>query len=157
MATPERRLVGLRTLTVTHTQRWHAAHRTNGTGPLYQGRFKSFPVQSDEHYWTLCRYVERNPLRAKLVTRAQDWPWSSLRHRNNAGMGPELTAGPVALPPNWTAHVNRAEAELELTALRSAVQRGSPFGSDRWQKQTALRLGLESTLRPRGRRKRRRN
>src|SRR5713101_412578 len=57
----------MRWLTVTHTQRWHAHHHTAGTGPVYQGRFKSFPVQSDEHVITVCRYVERNPLRANLV------------------------------------------------------------------------------------------
>src|SRR5438105_15248968 len=57
----------LRWLTVTHTQRWHAHHHTSGTGPLYQGRFKSFPVQEDEHLLALCRYVERNPLRANMV------------------------------------------------------------------------------------------
>jgi putative transposase len=65
-------------LTVAHTQRWHARHGTSGTGHLYQGRFKSFPVQSDEHFLTVCRYVERNPLRARLVRRAENWRWSSL-------------------------------------------------------------------------------
>ena len=49
----------MRRLTVTHTQRWHSAHGTAGTGPLYQGRFKSFPIQGDEHFLTVCRYVER--------------------------------------------------------------------------------------------------
>ena len=56
-------------LTVTHTQRWHAFHGTTGTGPLYQGRFKSFPVETDDHFFTVCRYVERNALRANLVGR----------------------------------------------------------------------------------------
>src|SRR3989304_5491880 len=65
-------------LTLTHTQRWHAHRHTTGTGHLYQGRFKSFPVQTDEHFLMLCRYVERNPLRANLVERAEQWPWSSL-------------------------------------------------------------------------------
>jgi REP element-mobilizing transposase RayT len=54
-------------LTLTHTQRWHAHRHSSGSGHLYQGRFKSFPVQDDNHFWTLCRYVERNALRAKLV------------------------------------------------------------------------------------------
>ena len=71
----------MRWLTVTHTQRWHAHHRTAGTGHLYQGRFKSFPVQSDEHFLTVCRYVERNALRANLVERAEDWRWGSLAAR----------------------------------------------------------------------------
>ncbi len=62
----------MRWLTLTHTQRWHAHHRTAGTGHLYQGRFKSFPVQADEHFLTVCRYVERNPVRADLVGRRRN-------------------------------------------------------------------------------------
>ena len=45
-------------LTVTHVRRWHQHHHTGGTGPIYQGRFKSFPIQADDHYFTVCRYVE---------------------------------------------------------------------------------------------------
>ena len=58
----------MRLLTVTHVQRWHAHRQTAGTGPVYQGRFRSFPVQSDEHFLTVARYVEGNALRAKLAT-----------------------------------------------------------------------------------------
>ncbi|MDH4083079.1 MAG: hypothetical protein OEV99_01655 [Nitrospira sp.] len=65
-----------------HTHRWYARHQTAGTGPVYQGRFKSIPVQTDEHLLTVARYVERNALRAKLVRRAEDWKWSSLWRRD---------------------------------------------------------------------------
>jgi REP-associated tyrosine transposase len=140
----------LRWVSVTHTQRWHAAHGTAGTGPLYQGRFKSFPVQSDEHYWTVCRYVERNPLRANLVRSAAKWRWSSLAERSTTNGG-LLAEGPAPLPRRWAAWVERAESPLELMALRRSLARGAPFGSETWQKQTALRLGLGSSLRPRGR------
>src|SRR5438876_5767618 len=51
-------------VTHVHTQRWHAHYHTSGTGHLYQGRFKSFPVQSDPHLLLMLRYIERNPLRA---------------------------------------------------------------------------------------------
>lgn len=61
----------MRLITVTHTQRWHAHHHTSGAGPLYQGRFKSFPVQVDSHFLTVARYVERHALRANLVDRAE--------------------------------------------------------------------------------------
>jgi len=61
----------VRWLTHTHTMRWHVHHETVGTGHLYQGRLKSVPVQTDEHLLVVCRYVERNPLRAKLVERAE--------------------------------------------------------------------------------------
>ena len=65
-------------LTLTHTQRWHAHRRSAGSGHVYQGRFKSFPIQEDDHFYTVARYVERNALRANLVPRAEQWRWSSL-------------------------------------------------------------------------------
>ena len=64
-------------LTLTHTQRWHAYRHSTGQGHVYQGRFKSFPIQDDRHFITVCRSVERNALRANLVAKAQDWRWSS--------------------------------------------------------------------------------
>src|SRR6476661_5608670 len=67
-----------RWLTHTHAMRWRVAHHTVGYGHLYQGRFKCFPIQTDEHFLTVCRYVERNPLTVGAVTRAQDYRWSSL-------------------------------------------------------------------------------
>src|SRR5262245_9952735 len=138
-------------LTVTHVRRWHAHHHTSGTGPLYQGRFKSFPVEQDDHYLRVCRYVERNPLRAKLVARAEQWRWSSLWHREHATGVPWLGEGPLPLPPRWSSYVNRAETEAELAALRSSVARGAPYGDALWQRRTAAALGLESSLRRQGR------
>lgn len=138
-------------LTVTHVRRWHGHHHTGGTGPIYQGRFKSFPVQEDDHYYTLCRYVERNALRANLVARAEDWRWSSLWHREHATHVPWLSEGPLPLPKNWKHYVNGVEPESELAALRRSVLRGAPFGEESWQVQTAAALGLESALRRQGR------
>src|SRR5438105_2425832 len=71
----------VRWLTHTHTMRWHAHYHTSGTGHLYQGRFKSFPIEADEHLLSVLRYVERNALRANLVKRAEAWRWCSLRRR----------------------------------------------------------------------------
>jgi putative transposase len=143
----------MRWTTMTHTQRWHAHRRTAGTGHLYQGRFKSFPVQSDEHFLTVCRYVERNALRAKLVARAEDWRWGSLSARRGGGDGdrPGLTAWPIERPRDWTARVNRPFGPKEEEALLRSIVRGRPFGSESWQAETAARLGLESAFRPRGR------
>lgn len=140
-------------ITLTHTQRWHARHGTTGTGPLYQGRYKSFPVQSDDHFLVLCRYVERNALRAGLVERAEDWRWCSLRRHGPGGQtGPSwLSAWPVAEPSDWLAWVNRPQTAAELEAVRRCVVRGQPFGTGTWVERTAARLGLTSSLRPRGR------
>lgn len=143
----------MRWLTVTHTQRWHAAHGTAGTEPLYQGRFKSFPVQSDEHFLTVVRYVERNALRANLVRRAESWRWGSLYRRQQADAKARtlLSAWPLPRPRNWIGYVNGVETSQALESLRCSVRRGCPFGSAPWQTRTAKRLSLESTLRPRGR------
>jgi REP-associated tyrosine transposase len=140
-------------LTLTHTQRWHAHRRSTGTGHLYQGRFKSFPMQDDAHFYTVARYVERNALRANLVRRAEQWPWSSL-HRWLRGSGEDqelLAAWPSPRKPNWVEHVNAPQTEVELQAVRQSVARGSPFGDETWREETARRLALESTLHPRGR------
>uniref|UniRef100_UPI00196B8313 hypothetical protein n=1 Tax=Aquisphaera insulae TaxID=2712864 RepID=UPI00196B8313 len=120
---------------------------------LYQGRFKSFPVQSDEHFLTVCRYVERNALRAGLVERAEEWRWGSLAAVRAKGDDerPSLTAWPIDRPRDWKARVNRPFGTKEEEAILRSIRRGRPFGSDSWQTQVAARLGLESTFRPRGR------
>ena len=141
----------MRWLTVTHTQRWHAAHHTAGTGPLYQGRFKSFPIQEDDHLLSVLRYAERNPLRANLLERADAWRWSSLWHRVHGDEARLLDDGPLARPRGWPEHVQSPQTEAELGALRRSVVRGAPLGDASWQERTAKRLGLQSTLRPRGR------
>lgn len=142
-----------RRLTVMHTMRWHAHYETGGTGHLYQGRFKSFPIQNDTHLLTVMRYVERNPLRANLIERAEEWKWSSAYVRRHSPEEFRWLAKPDAppLPRNWRSWVNKVETDAELQSLRNSVKRGLPFGDARWTKSSAVRLGLESTTRPRGR------
>ncbi|MDX2253825.1 MAG: transposase [Nitrospira sp.] len=143
----------LRWITVTHTQRWHVQHKTSGTGPVYQDRFKSFPVQTDEHFLTVARYVERNALRAKLVSLAEEWQWSSLwrRAQGDQKVTAWLSDWPVDRPRDWVARVNRAHGAAELEALRTSVQRGRPFGDEGWVRRLCRRCGIESTLRAPGR------
>ena len=146
----------MRWLTLTHTQRWHAHFHTAGTGPIYQGRFKSFPVQSDEHLWTVVRYLERNPKRAQLVRRAEDWQWSSLYHwqRNDELAKTLLHDLPTSAgqrPSDWVEIVNRPQTEAELAELRRSVKRGSPFGDSKWTTHVVNRSGLDATVRPPGR------
>jgi REP-associated tyrosine transposase len=120
---------------------------------LYQGRFKSFPIEADEHFYHVVRYVERNALRADLVRRAEAWRWCSLWRRVSGGEKAQalLAPWPLPVPANWREHVQQAQSEEELKALRQALVRGRPYGTEAWQKRTARRLGLEFTMRPRGR------
>jgi putative transposase len=141
----------LQRLTNTHAQRWQRAKQKVGYGHLYQGRFKSFPVETDEHFYTVMRYVERNALRAALVETAEAWRWGSLWRRVHNVRDPLLSGWPLPEPRNWVAQVNQPQSDAELAALRRCLERGSPFGDNAWTTRTAQALGLTSTLRPRGR------
>jgi putative transposase len=142
----------LRWLTHTHTMRWHVQHHSQGSGHLYQGRFKAFPVAKDEHLYMVLRHVERNPIRAGLVKKAEKWPWSSLAWRqagdDRAGL---LHPWPLPIPEDWLRQVNRAQTRAELEAVGHSLVRGCPFGDPAWQRRIAHRMNLEFTLRPRGR------
>ena len=155
----------MRWLTVTHTRRWHAQRNVSGSGHLYQGRYRSFPVEPGESLVEVIRYVESNPKRSRLVRRAEAWPWSSLHHRlppdkrlaghehDEPSPAPALLdpAPPACSKPTWLARVNGPFTEEELEALRKSAQRGTPFGSKAWTAKVVKRLGLEHTTRPRGR------
>ena len=136
-------------LLTSHVRRYHRHY--HGSGHVWQGRFKAFPIQQDEHLLTVIRYVERNPRRANLVARAQQWAWSSLAWRVRRQRPTILADWPVPCPRNWLALVNANQTESELEAVRRSIVRGAPYGSDRWTKRMAQRLGLESSLNPRGR------
>jgi len=133
----------LRWVTATHTMRYHAHYHSSGQGHVYQGRFKSFPVQGDGHFRVACRYVERNALRAGLVDQAEEWRWGSL-WRWVQRTEPDwklLSPWPVRRPRNWIAHVNKPLSEKELQAVRHCANRGRPLGDAGW---------VESAARPGG-------
>ena len=149
-------------LTITHVRRWVEHRNRRGQGSVYQGRYKSFPMQDDDHFRTVLRYVERNPLRTGKVKRAQDWRWSSLGQTHapiDAEVGEDGEAGiarvplakwPVPRPRNWVDRVNRPQTPAEEEAIRLATTRGRPFGDPRWTRKTESLLKLPP-LRPRGR------
>ena len=134
-------------LLTAHARRYHRHYGT--TGHLWQGRSKAFPVQDDGHLVTVLRYVERNALRAELVTHAEDWKWSSLPGWQRGD--PWLGKGEVPVrDEGWLERVNEPLSVGDLERLRHSVSRGRPYGGESWTRETAIRLGLESCLRPRG-------
>ena len=140
-------------LSITHARNWQENRRRVGTGHVYQGRYKSFPIETDEHFYQVVRYVERNALRANLVDSADRWRWSSLWRREHGTSADRRLLGGWPLPRSrrWCEHVNEPQTEAELKAIRHAVNRGQPYGNESWLTGTAKRLGLESTTRRRGR------
>ncbi len=143
----------LRWVTATHSLRYHAHYHTRGEGHIYQSRYKSFPVQDDTHFYVLCRYVERNPVRANLVVRAERWQYGSL-YRWNQSVEPSpqvLSPWPLPRLPNWNRRVNESLSDKELNAIRTSVDRDRPFGDLEWTEEMAEKHGVWSTLRPAGR------
>ena len=140
-------------LTLTHTQRWHAYHHSMGTGHLYQGRYKSFLIQKDNYFLQLCRYIESNALRAKLVQKAEDWRWSSLWRREHGTDKQKqlLSPWPIAMPPDYLEQANISLTEKELDYIRGSVLKSRPYGDDNWINKVVKKFGLEISLRQRGR------
>ena len=140
-------------LTLTHTQRWKAAHDAVGHGHLYQGRFKSFPVETGDALSTVLRYLERNAVRAGLVRRAERWRWGSchVRAAGPAELAALLAEWPIDRRRDWLDWVNAPQTAAEEEAVRTSLHRDRPFGGEAWARRTAQRLGLDHTLRPRGR------
>ncbi len=121
----------LQWLLTSHVRRHHARLGTDGR--IWQGRTKQFPIQEDQHLLSVMRYVERNPLRAGLVHRAEAWKWSSLGVLSEHRRVPGLVSAPVPKYLNWQAFVNLPVTTAELAAMRSSVRRQLPYGAEGWK------------------------
>ena len=99
-------------LLTAHVRRYHRWH--DSSGHLWQGRFKAFPIEQDEHLLTVLRYIERNPVRAGFVAQAEAWRWSSAY----SWIGPTeeslVHVGPVPRPTPWLPLVNEDSAYSSL-------------------------------------------
>jgi putative transposase len=136
-------------LMTSHVRRYHRHYGTSGH--IWQGRYKSFIIQQNDHLLAVLRYVESNPVRAGLVGSAKEWLWSS--HKGLIGEKPRVLVDrlPLELPQGWDRYVDEPLTAREIEGIRLSVNRQSPYGEPRWQKQVSVALGLESTLKPRGR------
>ena len=130
-------------LMTSHVRRYHQHY--GGSGHVWQGRFKSFPVQRDEHLITVLRYVLQNPVRAGLSSTPREWLWSSLRR-------PQVVdPWPVGDERQWLEQLDQPIRAEQLVNVRECLNRQRPYGRTEWQVKMASMFGLGSTLRPRGR------
>ena len=135
-------------VTWRHARVWRDARDSRGEGVVYQGRFRAVPIQSETQFLRVSRYIERNPLRAGLVHRAEQWKWSSL-WRWHTGEGVDWLADwPVARPETWIEDVNLPQNEAEESAIRTTLRTGEPLGTSDWCRQTRARLGMAERGRP---------
>ena len=135
-------------LMTTHVRRYHKHYGTSGH--VWQGRYKSFIVQTDEHLLTVARYIEANPVRAALAPTAGHWPWSSFQGRNAATEELRPDPLPIPLPEDWSAFVDTPLTDAEIEKVRNSVNRQTPFGNESWREVICSKMGLESTIRRRG-------
>ncbi len=143
---------------LSHCMQWlqtSFARRFNdyyGTeGPLWQGRYKSFLVQEDEHLLTVMSFIEGHPLRQGLVETAEDYVWSSHRENYWGNRRQKLDELPVPLTDDWSASVDALLGERALGRLKMSASRQIPFGAPDWQQQVCKEYGLEDSFKPRGR------
>ena len=113
-------------VTGTHGLQWRRCYGGDAPGHVYQGRFKSVPILTDQHLLTVLRYVEANPVRARLVETANAWRWSSRALPREAD-APDLAPWPWPMPPNWDRHLDLPQPTRQVEAIRRAIRRGTPL------------------------------
>ena len=140
-------------LTITHTKRWHLEKNTIGEGHIYQGRYKSFICQNDNHFITLVKYVEQNALKAKLVDQAENWRWSSVWRRENGTNEQKkiLSDWPVSISEDYLFSINQIQMKPDEEVIEKSIIKSNPFGDDFWVAKNVKHFGIEQTLRNVGR------
>ncbi|HMK66808.1 MAG TPA: transposase [Thermodesulfobacteriota bacterium] len=116
---------GMRWLMTTHVSRYHRHYKTSGH--VWQGWYKSFIVQEDDHLLNVARYIEGNPVRAAMAASATGWRWSSHKERTGASNRKILAEFPIVLPTNWTAYIDVELTINEIERLRRSVNRQSRY------------------------------
>ncbi len=117
-------------LGTSHALRHHTRKQTIGDGHLYQGRYKSFLIEEDAHLLTVLKYIERNPVRAHLVEKPEDWRWGSAYRRIDGTTKERSLIGnpPVDLPRRYVEWIHQKEPAEELEKVRHAVSKSCIFG-----------------------------
>jgi putative transposase len=119
----------------SHVRRYHKHY--GSSGHVWQGRFKSFPVQRDEHLLMVLRYVLQNPVRSGLAASVNDWPWSSWCRS-------DLTDPyPIEVEANWMTTVDDPLSTSQLASIRESVNRGGSADLHRVGPAQGIDLGKE--------------
>lgn len=130
------------------------------TGTLWEGRFKSSLVSKDEYLLTCSRYVELNPVRAKMVKHPKDFPWSSYNFKAEGKQDELLDNDPVYMglgktpkerQTNYKEWIERSVPDEELSLIRNTTHKGGIFGNKEFSEEIAKLVGKDVVLRSRGR------
>ena len=137
----------------THSQYGHWFNKKYGSsGHLWQGRFYSC-VLGESHLWRAVRYVERNPVRAGIVKRAEDYRWSSARAHVHDTPDPMLDSGLplIGAVGNWSEWLAAEDPPAELKAFRDATARDQPLGDENFLLRLEAEFGRPMRPQKRGR------
>lgn len=136
----------------THRRYTWAVNRREGwRGHLWQSRFASCPMD-EAHLRTCVRYVELNPVRAGLVARPEQWPWSSARTHLGLADDRLTDVAPMRTRvPDWRGLLDAGLDEGERERIRAGERSGYPLGSAAFRQELAAALGRPVAPRPRGR------
>lgn len=143
----------MKRLSAVHTQRYRSITKTIGQGPVYQGRYKSFIVDQDNHLLSLLSYVERNPLAANLVKNPLDYRYSSL-YRRYKGTSKEkeiLANWPMEEPEDYLSIIKKPLSNTETEKLERSLQKEVPFGDEAYVLHNAKKFKISNILRGKGR------
>ena len=131
----------------------HSPRRSQGAVPLYQGRYKSFICQNDDHFLKLVRYVEKNPKKSKLVRRAEQWRWSSA-WRKKYGTAKQkglLSNWLIPMPKNYFLWINQPQSKQEQEIIEMSIKKSAPLGDINWREKIINKFDIQSTIRSVGR------
>ena len=135
-------------LLTAHVRRYHQHYHSSGH--VWQGRFRAFPIQEDDHLLTGCSATSNAIPSVPVWSNGPRTGPGRVRRRLRV-RGPLWIRAPCRVRRAWLDYVNEPQTEAEVERLRESLRRGRPFGDRWWMEQTARRLGLEASLRPRGR------
>lgn len=140
-------------LSNAHTRKVHSRTNTNGSGHLYQGRYKSFLVDSENYLLAVIKYAERNAVRAGLVLRCEDWQWGSAWRRIHGTVQQKKLIDPIpgGLPEDYITWINTPDNSDDIHKIRASVNKSAPYGREQWIEKMVITHHLESTLKSPGR------
>jgi putative transposase len=149
---------GMQSLGRRYVRHVNAARRRTGT--LWEGRYRAAPIDSEAYFLACCRYIELNPVRARMVGRPQDYPWSSYGAHALGAEDPLVSGHELYRRLGATAKERqtayRALFRLPLNAtfldeLRAATNGGWALGDEKFRRQIAKASGRRAAPMPKGR------
>lgn len=152
----DRLAIGLLMKRLAGRQTRYVNKHESRSGSLWEGRYKASAIQTDSYLLQCCRYVELNPVRAAMVSRAENYPWSSYRSKIGLGGSPILDPDPcyaeLARPTEQYRHfVEQGLSDEEYRLIRERVQRNGLTGNGAFIDEVEQRIGLRIEYRLPGR------